>query len=283
MYKRSRLSNPPPAPPTPTFNPSSPNTVPQPSYTPLSPSTPSTAVPGSEVTSPANEELPRTTARSRRRASVYGGSRSITGPAPNASSKKCKFQASLADRCGVSEAWCHRSAGMSGRLSGLWSRRSCSRWRSGEGAVPAGGSIRPGPGIKPSKGACPGQSAAGRLVRYICGVLMMNTTRLGDRRPSRSPRMRRGGLPGISPSCRRCCGRSKALNKEHASARVLGIERSFRFRMSVRLFVKSELPQRHPAKFHWIACATLCKLHHRLRNSCRCRVFADSQTEGATS
>src|SRR6516165_8383496 len=53
--------------------------------------------------------------------------------------------------------------------------------------------------------------------------------------------------------------------------------------MSVRLFVKSKLLQRHPAKFHWIAYATLCKLNHRLRNSCCCRVFADSQTEGATS
>jgi hypothetical protein len=63
---------PPPAPPPPppVVNPSSPNiTVPQPSYKPISPSNPS-AVPGSEVTSPVNEEPPNTTARSERGASV---------------------------------------------------------------------------------------------------------------------------------------------------------------------------------------------------------------------
>jgi hypothetical protein len=65
----------PPPPPPPVFNPSPPNTtVPQPSYKPISPETPST-VPGSEVTSPevtspVNEPLPRTAARSHRRTSV---------------------------------------------------------------------------------------------------------------------------------------------------------------------------------------------------------------------
>jgi hypothetical protein len=60
----------PPAPP-PVVNPSPPNTtVPQPSYKPISPATPS-AVPGSGVTSPVNEEPPSTTAaRSERGASV---------------------------------------------------------------------------------------------------------------------------------------------------------------------------------------------------------------------
>ena len=65
---------PPPTPlPPPVFNPSSPNVVPQPSYRPISPTTPST-VPSSEVTLPANEGRPRTTARyhHRWRASVYG-------------------------------------------------------------------------------------------------------------------------------------------------------------------------------------------------------------------
>jgi hypothetical protein len=60
---------PPPTPlPPPVFNPSSPNTVPQPSYKPITPTTPSTPgiVPSSEVTSPANEEPPNTTARSER-------------------------------------------------------------------------------------------------------------------------------------------------------------------------------------------------------------------------
>jgi hypothetical protein len=56
-----------PPPPPPVFNPSPPNTtVPQPSYTPSSTATPS-AVPGSQVTSPVNEEP---SARSARRASV---------------------------------------------------------------------------------------------------------------------------------------------------------------------------------------------------------------------
>jgi hypothetical protein len=63
------IINPPPAPPPPTFNPSSPNVVPQPSYTPSTrstpsaPSTPST-VPSSEVTPPANEQPSSTTAQS---------------------------------------------------------------------------------------------------------------------------------------------------------------------------------------------------------------------------
>ena len=66
---------PPPTPlPPPVLNPSNPGTVPQPSYKPLSPTTPSIA-PSSEVMPPANEELPRRTARSHHRwraASVYG-------------------------------------------------------------------------------------------------------------------------------------------------------------------------------------------------------------------
>ena len=76
---------PPPTPlPPPVFNPSNPGTVPQPSYRPITPSTPST-VPSVEVTSPtvrrgevmpANEELPRRTARHPRasvhRAASYG-------------------------------------------------------------------------------------------------------------------------------------------------------------------------------------------------------------------
>jgi len=61
---------PPPTPlPPPVFNPSSPYTVPQPSYKPIAPTTPS-AVPGYVVTSPTNERLPHTTARSHRRISV---------------------------------------------------------------------------------------------------------------------------------------------------------------------------------------------------------------------
>src|SRR5215469_12898736 len=76
---------PPPTPlPPPVFNPSNPGTVPQPSYRPITPTTPST-VPSSEVmpltvrrrgelTSPADEELPRSTARHRavHRAASYG-------------------------------------------------------------------------------------------------------------------------------------------------------------------------------------------------------------------
>jgi hypothetical protein len=54
----------PPTPlPPPVFNPSNPGTVPQPSYRPITPTTPST-VPNSEVTPPANEEHPSTTAQS---------------------------------------------------------------------------------------------------------------------------------------------------------------------------------------------------------------------------
>jgi len=82
---------PPPTPlPPPVFNPSSPYTVPQPSYRPITPSTPSTD-PSVEVTSPtvrrgevtpANEELPRRTARHRavHRAASYG--LIVTGPPP---------------------------------------------------------------------------------------------------------------------------------------------------------------------------------------------------------
>jgi hypothetical protein len=68
---------PPPTPlPPPVFNPSNPGTVPQPPYTPITPTTPSTTpstpspVPSGEVTSPANEEPPSTTARSERQTSV---------------------------------------------------------------------------------------------------------------------------------------------------------------------------------------------------------------------
>ena len=84
---------PPPTPlPPPVFNPSNPGTVPQPSYRPITPTTPST-VPSVEVTSPtvrrgevtpADEELPRRTARHRRasvhRAASYG--LIVTGPPP---------------------------------------------------------------------------------------------------------------------------------------------------------------------------------------------------------
>ena len=58
------------------FNPSSPSTVPQPSYRPITPTTPSTTpstpstAPNGEVTSPAHEEPPSTTARSELPASV---------------------------------------------------------------------------------------------------------------------------------------------------------------------------------------------------------------------
>ena len=89
---------PPPTPlPPPVFNPSNPGTVPQPSYRPLSPSTtPSTPsiVPSDEVTplttrrgevtSPADEVLPRRTAR-HWRASVYRAASYgliVTGPPP---------------------------------------------------------------------------------------------------------------------------------------------------------------------------------------------------------
>jgi len=94
---------PPPAPPppAPVFNPSPSNTtVPQPSYQSISPTTPS-SVPGSDVTSPANEGLPRTAARSHERTSqakarsvhhrwrrfgttptYYGGRSIVTGPTP---------------------------------------------------------------------------------------------------------------------------------------------------------------------------------------------------------
>src|SRR6516164_4498944 len=79
---------PPPTPlPPPVFNPSSPNVVPQPSYRPITPTTPST-VPSDEVTSPADEGLPRRVTRSHRRASVYGAGPVyragpiVTGPPP---------------------------------------------------------------------------------------------------------------------------------------------------------------------------------------------------------
>ena len=70
---------PPPTPlPLPVFNPSSPYTVPQPSYRPTTPLT----VRRGEVT-PANEELPRRTAR-HRRASIHaaGFGLIVIGPPP---------------------------------------------------------------------------------------------------------------------------------------------------------------------------------------------------------
>jgi len=86
---------PPPTPlPPPVFNPSNPGTVPQPSYRPITPTTPSTVPSGEvmpltvrrrgELTSPADEELPRRTAR-HRRASVYRAASYgliVTGPPP---------------------------------------------------------------------------------------------------------------------------------------------------------------------------------------------------------
>jgi hypothetical protein len=74
-HVQAQFVNPPPPLPPPVFNPSSPNTVPQPRYTPLSPTTPispttPSTVPGSEVTSPVNERLPRTAARSHQGTSV---------------------------------------------------------------------------------------------------------------------------------------------------------------------------------------------------------------------
>jgi hypothetical protein len=60
---------PPPTPPPPVLNPSTPNTVPQPSYRPITPSTPSTTpstpsnVPSSEVTPASKEEPASTTAQ----------------------------------------------------------------------------------------------------------------------------------------------------------------------------------------------------------------------------
>jgi hypothetical protein len=75
-HAQAQFVNPPSPLPPPVFNPSSPNTVPQPSYRPVTPSTPSTTpstssgVPLSEVTSPVNERLPRTAARSHQGTSV---------------------------------------------------------------------------------------------------------------------------------------------------------------------------------------------------------------------
>jgi hypothetical protein len=70
-HARAQFAVPPPPPPV--FNPSPPNTtVPQPSYKSISPATPS-GVPGTEVTSPENEGLPRTTARAQRSVHHYRG------------------------------------------------------------------------------------------------------------------------------------------------------------------------------------------------------------------
>jgi hypothetical protein len=69
-HAQAQPVNPPTPQPSPSFNPSSPNTVPQPSYRPITPTTPSitpttpSAPPSSDVTPPANEERPSTTARS---------------------------------------------------------------------------------------------------------------------------------------------------------------------------------------------------------------------------
>ena len=71
---------PPPTPlPPPVLNPSNPGTVPQPSYTPIAPSTPS-AVPGYEITSPVNEGLPRTAARTHERTVHHRGRYIVGGP-----------------------------------------------------------------------------------------------------------------------------------------------------------------------------------------------------------
>ena len=77
-----------PPPPAPVFNPSPSNTtVPQPSYQPISPTTPSAVPESSEVTSPVNEGLTRTAARSHRRTYVaktahYRGRSIVAGPTP---------------------------------------------------------------------------------------------------------------------------------------------------------------------------------------------------------
>jgi hypothetical protein len=62
-HAKAQPVNPPTPRPSPTFNPSSPNTVTQPSYRPSSSATRST-VSGSEFTSPADEGLPSRAARS---------------------------------------------------------------------------------------------------------------------------------------------------------------------------------------------------------------------------
>ena len=75
--QQSAPTAPPPTTPTqaPVVNPSNPSTVPQPSYKPLTPSRPSTTtstpstVPSSDVASPATEQTPNTSARSKRVAS----------------------------------------------------------------------------------------------------------------------------------------------------------------------------------------------------------------------
>jgi hypothetical protein len=79
---------PPPAPPPPppVFNPSPSNTtVPQPSYKSISPTTPG-VVPGSEVTSPVNEEPPSTTARSGRTSAA--DTRSVPPPSSRSLSSR---------------------------------------------------------------------------------------------------------------------------------------------------------------------------------------------------
>ena len=69
-----------PPPPPPVFNPSPPNTtVPQPSYQPISPTTPST-VPVPDDTSPVNEGLPRTAARTHERTVHHRGRYIVGGP-----------------------------------------------------------------------------------------------------------------------------------------------------------------------------------------------------------
>jgi len=112
-----------PPPPPPVFNPSPPNTtVPQPSYTPLSPTTPSetpSAVPEPEVTSPANENLPPTAARSHRRTSVaetrsvhHRGRSIVAGPTP-----PYYFSIYAPYGCGWQRAW-----------DGYWYRTSPCSW-----------------------------------------------------------------------------------------------------------------------------------------------------------
>jgi hypothetical protein len=69
-----------PPPPPPVFNPSPPNTtVPQPSYQPISPTTPGT-VPVPDDTSPVNEGLPRTAARTHERTVHHRGRYIVVGP-----------------------------------------------------------------------------------------------------------------------------------------------------------------------------------------------------------
>jgi hypothetical protein len=101
--------------------------------------------------------------------------------ADNASNKKCKLRASLSVRCGVPEAWCRRSAGMS--VSVVWAVVTAKLLT----RVPAGGSISP---------------------PYICGVLMDE----GDRLPTCSARMSRERLRPWR-NYRSCCTQPVQLHR----------------------------------------------------------------------